>query len=139
MRIDGVMIGRQEQDRDRMASEEPFRTEPFDLVLPQGEGPLWGLASEDLNVTLLCWGAGQGGPEHVNAERDVLIVVIDGAGRAVVDGAELELRANHALMIARGSRRRIEAGSPGLRYLSIHLRRPPLGIEPLVRRSAASA
>ena len=63
MRIDGVMIGRQEQDRDRMASEEPFRTEPFDLVLPQGEGPLWGLASEDLNVTLLCWGAGQGGPD----------------------------------------------------------------------------
>ena len=39
--------------------------------------PLWSLASADLNATLLAWGAGEATPEHVNDERDVLLVVLE--------------------------------------------------------------
>ena len=35
------------------------------------------LASEELNATPLSWKAGTGPPEHVNQERDVLVVVLD--------------------------------------------------------------
>src|SRR5262245_42251088 len=38
-------------------------------------GPLWGLASQELNATLLEWGPGEGPAEIVNAERDVLVFV----------------------------------------------------------------
>jgi iron-sulfur cluster repair protein YtfE (RIC family) len=34
-------------------------------------GPIWGQASDDLNATLLAWGAGDGPGEHVNDEREV--------------------------------------------------------------------
>jgi uncharacterized cupin superfamily protein len=101
---------------------------PFDADLASGAGPLWGLACEDLNATLLVWPAGEGVPEHVNSERDVLIVVLDGDGTACVDGSEQLLKRHNVLLIAKGARRRLAAGRSGIRYLSIHLRRPPLEI-----------
>jgi hypothetical protein len=50
------------------------------LALARVKGPLWGKASDDLNVTMLAWGRGSVTPEHVNGERDVLIVCLAGAG-----------------------------------------------------------
>jgi quercetin dioxygenase-like cupin family protein len=103
--------------------------EPFDLSRPRGDGPLWGIASEELNATLLSWPPGEGVADHVNAERDVLIVVMAGSGLAIVDDEERPLRAGHALLIGKGSRRAIQAGDRGLRYLSVHGRRGPLQID----------
>jgi mannose-6-phosphate isomerase-like protein (cupin superfamily) len=111
--------------------------EVVDLAVLEGVGPVWGVATEDLNATLLRWGAGEGVDEHVNAERDVLIVVIEGAGTLVVDGDDVELRANVAVVVPKGSQRSVRAGDGGLRYLSVHLRREGLAIEPL--GSAAGA
>lgn len=37
-----------------------------DLLSGEGRGPLWGDATEYLNLTLLAWPEGQGAPEHVN-------------------------------------------------------------------------
>jgi quercetin dioxygenase-like cupin family protein len=104
---------------------------PVDLSLQTGEGPLWGLASEDLNATLLFWGPGAGVVEHVNDERDVLLIVIDGAGVATIDGEPHPLRPHDALLIERGTRRQIQAAANGLRYVSIHRRRDGLQIESL--------
>jgi hypothetical protein len=58
------------------------------------EGPIWGAESQDLNATLLTWRAGSGSPEHVNAERDVLVVVLDGSrhGRSGRRGATARAR-----------------------------------------------
>ncbi len=56
-------------------------------------GPVWGAASDDLNATLLEWPAGGGPAEHVNAERDVLYVVLAGTATLTVDGEPQELRA----------------------------------------------
>jgi mannose-6-phosphate isomerase-like protein (cupin superfamily) len=102
---------------------------PVDLAGPRGTGPVWGLASADLNVTLLAWPAGELLPEHVNLELDVLLVVVDGDGTAVVDGRRHPLAAGHALLVEKGTSRSIEAGSAGIRYVSIHRRRGPLQIE----------
>ncbi len=105
-------------------------TEPVDLGCQDGKGPVWGIASEDLNATLLSWGPGDEVAEHINAERDVLIVVTKGSGLAIIDGQQRPLHAHHALLIPKGSRRQILAGHDGLHYLSVHLRREPLQIQP---------
>lgn len=96
----------------------------------QQEGPLWGLASDDLNATLLAWRPGRGSDEHVNEERDVLIFVVEGSAVVTVDGAPQELRAGVAVIVEKGRRRSVTAGPHGVRYLSAHLRRPPLQIRP---------
>jgi quercetin dioxygenase-like cupin family protein len=100
-------------------------------------GPVWGAASEDLNATLLAWSVGGGPPEHVNDERDVLIFVAEGSATVRVDGEERQLAAGEGLIVDKGRRRKITAGSAGVHYLSVHLRRPPLEILPANGRSEA--
>jgi len=104
-----------------------------DLPL-QGRGPVWGAESEDLNATLLVWAPGKGPLEHVNDERDVLLFIVAGAATITVDGEASELPTGRALIVPKGRRRRITAGPCGVRYLSVHLRRPPLQIQPALTR-----
>ena len=40
-----------------------------DLLAASGGGAIWGDVTDDLNLTLLSWPAGQGPTEHVNDER----------------------------------------------------------------------
>ena len=94
----------------------------------QGRGPVWGAESGDLNATLLVWSTGEGPPEHVNRERDVLLVVLDGSLKLLVEDEDSELAAGETVIVAKGQRRKITAGERGVRYLSVHLRRPPLQI-----------
>ena len=103
---------------------------PIDLGAGEGSGPLWGMASEDLNATLLAWPSGQGVAEHVNAELDVLVVVLEGSATVMIDGAPHGLVAPAAILVPRGALRAIEAGDGGVRYLSVHRRRGPLQIAP---------
>jgi hemerythrin-like domain-containing protein len=90
--------------------------------------PGWSAASEELNATLLVWKAGAGPPEHVNAERDVLVVVLAGSLTLSVDGDARKLAVGEAAIIDKGRRRAIAAGPDGTRYLSVHRRRPNLQI-----------
>jgi quercetin dioxygenase-like cupin family protein len=76
------------------------------------------------------WPAGHQVAEHVNAELDVLLVVLEGAATVTVDGTEEQVPAGHALVVPRGSSRSIRAGADGARYLSVHRRRPPLQLSP---------
>lgn len=92
-------------------------------------GPVWGTASDDLNATLLEWPAGEGPPEHVNEERDVLYVVVSGSARLTVDGEPQELSAGEATIVGKGSRREIVAGADGVRYLTAHTRRGALELK----------
>jgi quercetin dioxygenase-like cupin family protein len=86
------------------------------------------LASDELNATRLSWKAGAGPPEHVNEERDVLVVVFDGSATLSIDGEERELARGESAIVAMGSWSKITAGGGGVRYLSVHRRRPPLQI-----------
>lgn len=105
--------------------------EPVDLGGGTGSGPLWGMASDDLNATLLAWPPGEAVAEHVNAEVDVLVVVLAGSATVTIDGAPHAVAAPAALLVPRGARRAIRAGEDGVRYLSVHRRRGPLQIAPL--------
>ena len=115
------------RDTSSMADVEPG-AEAADLLSAHGVGPVWGAASADLNATLLEWPAGHEVGEHTNAELDVLLVVLDGAGVALVNGHEYALGRGSALLIDKGTSRTIRAADPGIRYLSIHRRRGPLQI-----------
>jgi mannose-6-phosphate isomerase-like protein (cupin superfamily) len=103
---------------------------------PRG-GPTWGTASEDLNATLLEWGPGRGPPEGVNEERDVLVFVVEGSALVAVGDERHELRRGDALIVGKGERRSITSGEGGVRYLSVHLRRPPLQIQSISGAAAA--
>jgi mannose-6-phosphate isomerase-like protein (cupin superfamily) len=100
-----------------------------DLLASSGTGPLWGMASADLNATLLAWPPGHEIAEHVNEELDVLVVVLAGNGCAVIDGESHDVASGSAILIPQGTRRTITAGDGGLRYLSVHRRRGPLQIQ----------
>ena len=115
------------------------RTNPrlpvVDLLAPDGKGPLWGTETEDLNATLLAWPAQGGTGEHVNSERDVIVIVLSGSATVAIDGEPHEVRAGQTLTFKKGQSRSITAGPTGIRYLSVHLRRAPLTI---TARSAAA-
>jgi uncharacterized cupin superfamily protein len=102
-----------------------------DLFGLSGTGPVWGMASGDLNATLLVWPGGHELAEHRNDERDVLLVVLEGDAVAVVDGHEHPLAAGNALLVERGRSRSIRVGAEGVRYLSVHTRRHGVQIEGL--------
>ena len=51
-----------------------------DLLGGTETGPRWGMASSDLNATLLVWPSGHELVEDTNSELDVLLIVLEGAG-----------------------------------------------------------
>ena len=120
---------------DLETSRNNPRPPVVDLLAPDGSGPLWGTETDDLNATLLAWPAEGGTGEHVNSERDVIVVVLSGSATVAIDGAPHEVRAGQTLIFKKGQSRSITAGPTGIRYLSVHLRRAPLMITP---RSAAA-
>jgi quercetin dioxygenase-like cupin family protein len=105
-----------------------------DLVGRSGTGPLWGLASSDLNATLLAWPPGHELLADTNSELDVLLIVLEGGGVATVDEQEHALVPGSALLVEKGSSRAIRAGADGLRYVSVHRRRGPLQLTGTPRR-----
>jgi mannose-6-phosphate isomerase-like protein (cupin superfamily) len=99
-----------------------------DLLGGTGTGPLWGMASSDLNATLLAWPPGHELVADTNSELDVLLIVLQGGGVATVDEEEHVLVPGSALVIKKGSSRAIRVGAEGVRYVSVHRRRGPLQI-----------
>ena len=111
-------------------ADERSAPAPVDLLAGDGHGPLWGTASQELNATLLAWPPGHTVAEHVNAERDVLLVVVEGAATVIIDDADHLLRAPAAILIPRRSSRRIVVGPDGVRYLTSHRVRPGIELRP---------
>jgi quercetin dioxygenase-like cupin family protein len=98
------------------------------LMQPHGRGPVWGAATDDLNATLLVWAAGKRIDSHVNRERDVLLVVLAGSATVTIGGERNDLAAGDAVVIEKGLAREVVAGADGVRYLSVHQKRPLLEI-----------
>jgi mannose-6-phosphate isomerase-like protein (cupin superfamily) len=100
-----------------------------DLHADEGRGVAWSARSDDLNVNVVVWPPGAGVDPHVNSERDVLWIVLEGRGEFVVDGRAHQVSAGWGTLVPAGCERAARAGPDGLRYASVHLRRPP-GIVP---------
>ena len=99
-----------------------------DLLAGTGTGPVWGVASTDLNATLLAWPPGHELATDTNTEVDVFLIVVEGGGVATVDEQEHALVPGSGLLVQKGSSRAIRAGAEGVRYVSVHRRRGPLQI-----------
>lgn len=110
------------------ASHDVAVSPVVDLIGTRGTGPLWGTETEDLNATLLAWPSGDGPDEHVNDERDVVLVVVAGSATVAISGEPHTVHAGEALVIEKGRKRSISAGPDGVRYLSVHRRRGPLQV-----------
>lgn len=89
-------------------------------------GVVWSATSADLNANVVVRGAGEGVPEHVNREVDVLIAVMDGELVVTIDGAPLTLSSGGAALVPSGAARSLAAGPAGARYVTCHRARAPL-------------
>jgi quercetin dioxygenase-like cupin family protein len=96
------------------------------LASSSGPGPVWTRTSADLNVNLISFAAGQGVPEHVNDEVDVLLVAVEGEGVVEVEGVSRSLRAGEICLVPKGVSRSIRSGSDRFAYLTCHRRRAAL-------------
>ena len=92
------------------------------------EGAAWAFAGEQLNATLVSWEPGHEVAEHVNDEREVLLVVVRGDGVVWVEGDAHELVPGRAVVLPRGAGRSILAGPGGLAYVTAHQARGPLQV-----------
>jgi quercetin dioxygenase-like cupin family protein len=103
------------------------RATSLDRVTPGagGDGVVWSLGgARQLEANLVVLGSGSGIGQHRNDDVDVLIVVLGGSGRVVVDDVAWPVAAHDFIFVPRGSRRSIAADGDGIRYLSTHIARP---------------
>ncbi|MFJ3876136.1 hypothetical protein ACIPW5_01600 [Streptomyces sp. NPDC090077] len=93
-------------------------------------GALWRLtgSGRGLDSNLIRLRPGTVIAEHAEHALDVLLVVVAGGGRIETEQGGHRLRPHTACWLARGARRSLTAGPQGLAYLTVHIRRPGLGI-----------
>ena len=87
----------------------------------------------DLNVNLVRLGPGRSMAGHTNHQLDIVLVVLAGTGRLVVDDVDRHLAPAVVAQVPKGTTRAIHAGAGGMAYLTVHRRRDPLGIGPADR------
>ena len=89
-------------------------------------GPAWTSQSDDLNVNLLVFPAGEGVADHVNTELDVLVIGVAGDGVIKVNGEAHALAAGQLILVPKGAVRSTRATSERFAYLTCHRRRAGL-------------
>jgi quercetin dioxygenase-like cupin family protein len=96
----------------------------------QAGGALWRLDAEQrhLDANVIALGPNRRIDTHTGPDLDVLMLVLSGAGE--VEGADgaITAAAGSLIWLPRRSQRSIVAGPDGLRYLTVHPRRPALSI-----------
>ena len=95
-----------------------------------GSGAVWNLAPAErtLDANVIYLPAGDGIAEHVGPHLDVLIHVIEGSGTLTTEDGEIALEPGALVWLPKKSRRAFSAGKDGLRSLSVHGRKPMLGL-----------
>jgi len=88
-----------------------------------GNGAQWTYESDDLDMTLLSWTAGQEVAPHVNTEVDVLVLVLAGSANITVAAHTYRVGAGEMVLIPKGAERAIRCATERVSYLSIHRRR----------------
>ncbi|HET6953148.1 MAG TPA: cupin domain-containing protein [Acidimicrobiales bacterium] len=100
-----------------------------DLGAVAGDGGVvWSVSPGGFHTNLVVLAAGGSIAAHRNDALDVLHVVLTGSATLSIDGRAVELGAEQAVLVPRGTTRAVTAGPAGVRYLTVHRPRPPLGI-----------
>ena len=89
-----------------------------------------------LDANIICLPPGAGIESHAGPDLDVLLFIISGAGELATETGVLSLAAGAVVWLPRRSRRSITAAAAGLCYLTVHPRRPALGIATTARGPA---
>jgi mannose-6-phosphate isomerase-like protein (cupin superfamily) len=93
----------------------------------RGLGTVWTQeGSEDLNVNLVRFEAGEGVGVHRNDEVDVVFVGVSGSGTVVVNGEAFPLELGHMVYVPKGNLRAIRSANGEFAYLTVHRRRGPV-------------
>lgn len=97
---------------------------------PDERGAVWRLdeAERHLDANVIALPPGERIDEHVGPDEDVLLHVIAGAGTLRSGDVELALAPGAVVWLPRRARREITAAAEGLRYLSVHRRKPGLQV-----------
>lgn len=95
---------------------------------PDATGAAWKLQmrERDLDSNIIALAPGSTIDAHNGPDLDVLIHVLGGSGQLATELGTLHLQAGALVWLPRRSRRQITAGLDGLRYLTVHQRRPAL-------------
>ena len=96
------------------------------LEMATVQGPIWSHTTEDFNINLLRFKAGEGIDLHVNPEVDVIGVVVEGAGQRIIGSDIQTVELGHIFIIPRGAPRAIRALRAIFAYVSCHRRRAGL-------------
>jgi len=93
-------------------------------------GSVWRLrpAARDLDANVISLPPRDEIQRHDGPDLDVLIHVVDGSGTLETEVGAVALAAGDLVWLPRRASRRFVAGDEGLRYLSVHQRKPGLGI-----------
>jgi quercetin dioxygenase-like cupin family protein len=90
------------------------------------QGAVWARETEDLDVNVVAFPVGRGVGAHVNAQVDVLLLVVAGSGVAEIDGRPHRLSPGVMVIIPKGARRALRCTTDRLVYVTFHRRRPRL-------------
>lgn len=101
-----------------------------DPMAVDATGAIWRLEvrERDLDSNVVAIPAGGSIQAHAGPEVDVLIHVLAGSGTLTTELTTVDLEPGQLLFLPRRSRRQLEAGTHGLRYLTVHQRRQALVI-----------
>lgn len=110
------------------AANPPSAATVVHLADIRGAGGVVWSASPGCHLNLVVMEAHDAIGAHRNDEVDVLIIVMDGGATVRLDEEELSLRPGDAVTVARGTVRSVTSGEAGVRYLTVHAERRPLGI-----------
>lgn len=86
------------------------------------------MGNRDLDSNVIALPPGETIGDHVGPDLDVLLHVIAGGGTLATEAGKVTLAPGALVWLPRRSRRQFEAGPDGLRYLSVHQRKPGLGL-----------
>ncbi|WP_298040383.1 AraC family ligand binding domain-containing protein [uncultured Microbacterium sp.] len=101
-------------------------------------GAVWSLqpAERGLDANIIDLPAGDEIARHDGPALDVLILVLDGGGVLETAGEPIDLTPGALAWLPPHSQRRFIAGASGLRYFSVHARKPGLAIGAAPARDA---
>lgn len=104
---------------------------------PTTGGSIWQLepGARDLDSNIIALPADDEIGLHIGPNLDVLILVLQGSGQLQTELNMIELQQGSLVWLPRNAQRRFIAGPEGIRYLTVHHRKPTLTITAAPKRN----